>query len=46
MVFFQLGLGLTATWGQGTIVSVNQGYPRFFKRAHKCFGAILLLASW
>ncbi|GBC06142.1 hypothetical protein RclHR1_06650002 [Rhizophagus clarus] len=46
IVFFQLGLGLAAIWGQGAVVSVNQGYPRFCKRAHKGFGAFLLLASW
>ena len=46
MVFFQLALGFIAIWGQATIVSVNQGYPRFVKRFHQGFGALLLLTSW
>jgi len=41
-----LGLGLTAIWGQATVVSVNQGYPRLFKRIHKIFGGALLLLAW
>ncbi|CAG8465360.1 9912_t:CDS:10 [Acaulospora morrowiae] len=44
--FVQLTLGLIAKWGQSAVVSVNKGYPRFVKRTHKFFGAILLLSAW
>ncbi|KAF0362331.1 heme peroxidase [Gigaspora margarita] len=44
--FIELGLGLIAIWGQTSVISVNKGYPRFTKRFHQVFGALLLITSW
>jgi len=44
--FVELGLGLLSIWGLASVISINQGYPRFAKRSHQYFGGFLLLAAW
>ncbi|CAJ0846374.1 7327_t:CDS:10 [Entrophospora sp. SA101] len=46
LVFIQLAIGLISIWSQASLVSVNLGYPRFFKRTHKFLGISLLIVSW
>ncbi|CAH1768243.1 6107_t:CDS:2, partial [Entrophospora sp. SA101] len=46
IVFIQLAIGLISIWSQASLVSVNLGYPRLFKRTHKFLGISLLIVSW
>ncbi|CAG8542019.1 2813_t:CDS:10 [Paraglomus occultum] len=43
--FFELILGLITLWGQRRFESVNEGIPRFLKRAHRYVGASMMVLA-